>query len=210
MARPSLTRMSAAKPAVAQVSEARTSSPREDTERNLSNVCSLTSIAADHAERGHGVYRGAQPRLPEATAPLLLSCRSVTPFLRRLLPYLTVVLAIVGIYDGVTFYQRWRGIRADQAQQAAEQQAEAKKTIDSLGGDQLKILTFYAMPGSIHPGESARMCYGVNAAKKVTITPPVGTDVYPAYSRCLQISPKATTEYTLTAEDGAGNQLKQH
>jgi hypothetical protein len=51
------------------------------------------------------------------------------------------------------------------------------------------------------------MCYGVNAAVKLTITPDVGTAVYPAYSRCLQVSPKTTTEYTLTAEDKAGKQV---
>jgi hypothetical protein len=128
----------------------------------------------------------------------------VYPLLRKLLPYLTVVLGIVAIYDGVTFYQRWRGIRDDLDRQATEQQQEAKKTIDSLGGDQLKILLFYASPGSIRPGESTSMCYGVNAAKKLTITPAVGTDVYPTYNRCFQVSPKTTTSYTLTAEDATG------
>ena len=131
------------------------------------------------------------------------------PLLRRILPYLTVVLALVAIYDGWTFYQRWHGIREDQQRLAAEQQSEAKKTIDSLGGDQLKILSFYVMPGSIHPGESASMCYGVNAARKVMIAPEVGASIYPAYSRCLQVSPKTTTQYTLTAEDAAGNKSEQ-
>ena len=129
------------------------------------------------------------------------------PFLRRLIPYLTVVLGIVILYDAATFYVRWRNKKNDEEQQAARVADEAKKTIEMLGGDQLKILSFYAMPGAIREGESASLCYGVNAATKVSISPDVGTMVYPAYSRCLQVKPKASTEFTLTAEDSSGKKV---
>lgn len=131
----------------------------------------------------------------------------MTPFLRRLIPYLTVALAAVAIYNAAIFYIRWRNVREDQERQVSRQADDARKTIDALGGDQLKLLNFYVSPGVVKPGESASMCYGVNAAVKLTITPDVGTPVYPAYSRCLQVSPKTTTEYTITAEDKAGKKV---
>lgn len=130
-------------------------------------------------------------------------------FFRRLLPYLTVALVSVAIYDGVTFYLRWKSIHDEKAQELAAAQEDAKKTIDMLGGNQLKILTFYASPRVLRPGQSTSMCYGVNAAAKVSIAPAVNEIVYPAYSRCLQVSPAASTEYTLTAEDDAGHQVQR-
>lgn len=129
--------------------------------------------------------------------------------LRRILPWLTAVLGIVVLYDVGAFYFRWRSVQQDEERQAARVAEDAKKTIDMLGGDQLKILNFYASPGVVRRGESASLCYGVNAAKTVTITPDVGTPVYPAYTRCLQVQPKATTEYTLTAEDSSGKKATE-
>ena len=47
------------------------------------------------------------------------------------------------------------------------------------------------------------MCYGVANAKTVSIDPPV-EGVWPSVARCLNVSPRRTTVYTLTASDGAG------
>jgi hypothetical protein len=48
------------------------------------------------------------------------------------------------------------------------------------------------------------MCYGVSNAKSVKLDPP-DANVWPSNDRCLQISPKKTTTYTFTADDGQGN-----
>jgi len=93
--------------------------------------------------------------------------------------------------------------------QAAEQarsreKQEAKQTVDSLGGDRFDILSFYATPGAIRKGESAQLCYGVSNAKSVSLDPPAA-EMWPSATRCFDISPTKTTNYTLTATDAQGN-----
>lgn len=63
----------------------------------------------------------------------------------------------------------------------------------------VRILEFYASAGTILPGESAMLCYGVENAKSVRISPMLNR-VYPSPNRCLQIVPEHTTHYTLLAE----------
>jgi hypothetical protein len=43
------------------------------------------------------------------------------------------------------------------------------------------------------------LCYGVENARAVTISPPID-QLSPAFSRCLEIAPQHTTHYTLMAE----------
>jgi hypothetical protein len=43
------------------------------------------------------------------------------------------------------------------------------------------------------------MCYGVVNATAVRLDPPVES-VWPAVSRCFEVTPSKTTRYTLTAE----------
>lgn len=62
-----------------------------------------------------------------------------------------------------------------------------------------KILNFYASPPSIEKGGDALLCYGVEAAGWVKIDPPV-EQLTPALSRCFQVKPEATTQYTLSVE----------
>jgi len=124
--------------------------------------------------------------------------------LRRALPYLAAVVAAVLLYDGWVFYSR-RQYRLEAARLRQEREAEsARRTIDALGGGGLKVLNFYATPGTIRKGDHARLCYGVYAAKSVRIDPPVG-ELRPVPAHCLEVAPASTTEYVLTAEDGAGN-----
>lgn len=128
--------------------------------------------------------------------------------LRRILPFTGVAIIIAALYVGWTFYSRANDARrADQAI-ANQKAADDKRTVDILGGRELKILQFYAVPGAIKRGDHATVCYGVNEAKNVRIDPPV-EDVHPAMSHCLQVSPKKTTEYKLTADDGKGHTVTQ-
>ncbi len=128
--------------------------------------------------------------------------------LRRLLPFLAVALAAAVLYDGWIFYSRWSSARrAEQARQEKEA-SDARKTIEMLGGDQLKILDFYASPGVVKRGDHTSLCFGVTGAKSVRLEPHV-EDVHPALSYCMQVSPGADAEYKLIAEDAAGHRVSQ-
>jgi len=122
---------------------------------------------------------------------------------RHPLLYSSLVLVGVLIYVGSVFYARRQAARDLAEQMKAKKAAEDSKIVESLGGDRFEILAFYA-PGIIRRGESGDLCYGVSNAKTVRIDPPVG-ETWPSFSRCLQVSPKKDTTYTLTAEDGKGN-----
>ena len=68
----------------------------------------------------------------------------------------------------------------------------------------VRILRFYATTGSIVPGEKAQLCYGVENAKAVRISPSLDS-VTPAANRCLEIVPEHTTHYTILAEGYDGH-----
>ncbi|MBZ5619755.1 MAG: hypothetical protein LAQ69_13675 [Acidobacteriia bacterium] len=63
----------------------------------------------------------------------------------------------------------------------------------------VRILQFYASVRSLTAGQSALLCYGVENARSVRIAP-ISQEVYPSYSRCLEIVPEHTTHYTILAE----------
>ena len=68
----------------------------------------------------------------------------------------------------------------------------------------VRILQFYASAGILTAGETARICYSVENAKSVRISPML-QEVYSTPNHCLEIVPEHTTHYTLLAEgfDGA-------
>jgi hypothetical protein len=72
----------------------------------------------------------------------------------------------------------------------------------------LKITQFYSDPAVIRGAGKANLCYGVEGAAKVSVDPPVDR-VWPAMSHCFEVTPKATTTYTLTAEDSNGTKVSQ-
>ena len=118
------------------------------------------------------------------------------------------IVAIILIYTAYTFWSRWQENQDLAAKQKAAQEAaqreDAQKSYDTLGGSEFKIISFYALPGTIHRGDTVDMCYGVSNAKSVKLDPP-DANVWPSNDRCLQIVPKKTTTYTFTAEDGKGH-----
>ena len=71
-------------------------------------------------------------------------------------------------------------------------------------GGRVRILQFYASTGIVTPGQTARICYSVENAKSVRISPMI-QEVYSFPNHCLEIEPEHTTHYTLLAEgyDGA-------
>jgi len=117
-----------------------------------------------------------------------------------------MVLAIA--YDGWIFFSRWSEAREAQKAEQLKEAQDARHTLELLGGDQLKILDFYATPAAIRRGGRATICYGVNAAERVRIEPPV-EQLHPAVSHCIQVSPHRDTDYKLTAEDHAGHAVTE-
>ena len=84
----------------------------------------------------------------------------------------------------------------------------ARSTTEKAAQDPVRITQFYATKPSIPRGEDALLCYGVENATAVRITPPV-EQIRPALSRCISISPVETTTFTLTAEDGSAKTSSQ-
>jgi hypothetical protein len=67
------------------------------------------------------------------------------------------------------------------------------------GSGPVRILQFYASAGSITIGQKATLCYGVENARSVWISPEL-QGVYPSIGRCVEILPQHTTHYTILAE----------
>ena len=129
-------------------------------------------------------------------------------------PYLysAILLLAVAIYVGFLLLSRHESNRALEqrnAEKAAEQQrADDRAAIEQLGGSQLAIRALYVSPPIVHRGEKAQLCYDVANAKVVSLDPPAG-DVWPSHTRCLDLSPRKTTTYTLTITDTAGHSVSQ-
>ena len=67
-----------------------------------------------------------------------------------------------------------------------------------------KILHFYTGAPVIARGDKALLCYGVDNAASVSLEPPVDR-VWPAFNRCFDVRPAATTTYVLTATGKDGS-----
>ena len=122
----------------------------------------------------------------------------------KLLAYTTVILILTAAYVAWVMASRWQERRnAEQAAKQAEIEQD-KTTIDMLGGDKLRIIQFSAQPKIVKPGERALVCYGVTNAESVRIEPHID-DITPSLSRCLEVFPKRTIEYKITAQDSHGH-----
>jgi hypothetical protein len=116
-----------------------------------------------------------------------------------------VAFLFVGFYIGWIFYSRWEANHAISEKAAEKQRAQDLQTFEMMGGTRFDILGYSANPATIQPGERSFLCYSVSNAKAVKIEPQSEEPVWPAFSRCVHVSPRKTTEYTLTIEDGAGH-----
>jgi hypothetical protein len=124
--------------------------------------------------------------------------------LRNPLLYTSILLGIALLYVGWVFFSRRQENREIERKAAEEKRAADQSVVDMLGGNQFAILNFYASPGEIRRGEAAQLCYGVSNAKAVRIEPQTSA-VWPSFSRCVDVTPKKDTTYTLAAEDAAGH-----
>jgi hypothetical protein len=122
--------------------------------------------------------------------------------------YTSTLLVIALVYVGGTFYVRRQQNREIEQRasgaSAARERADDQRAVEQLGGSEFKILNFYATPPVVHADETVQLCYGVSNAKTVKLEPQTNA-VWPSVSRCIDVTPKKTTEYSLTIEDGNGN-----
>ena len=126
--------------------------------------------------------------------------------------YSSMLVGIVLLFVVWTLFSRWQenlAIERRAREEKSRQQLESDRlTLEQLGGKELAIQNFYASPGAIHRGQSVQLCYGVANAKAVKLEPQPNA-VWPSYARCVSVSPKRNTTYTLTISDAAGNTKTQ-
>ncbi len=130
--------------------------------------------------------------------------RDFVGIIRKLLPFTTAAVVIAVLYLGWVFYSRWEEQREAQRAQAEARTKDAEKVLEAYGGNKVTILNLSLSTNAIRSGDTAQLCYGVSNAKTVSITPKVG-ELWPSMYRCVDISPKSDTTYTLTASDGQGH-----
>ncbi len=132
--------------------------------------------------------------------------------LKNPLLYSSVVLGIAFLAVGWIFYSRWeenRLIEQKSREGKTQKQTENDRiALEQLGGKELAIQSFYAIPGTIRRGESLQLCYGVANTKSVKLEPQTNP-VWPSYARCVDVAPTKDTTYTLTIADAAGNTKSQ-
>jgi hypothetical protein len=75
-------------------------------------------------------------------------------------------------------------------------------TITVSTGTIPQVVTFVANPQNIDAGASTRLCWQVDRASNITITPGVGANLNA--NDCATVSPTQTTTYTLTATNAQG------
>ena len=134
------------------------------------------------------------------------------PFFKNPKLYSAAIFAFVVVAVGWIMVTRWlenRGIeKRAKEERTLKQQEQDRITVEQLGGNELAIQNFYASPGEIRRGASVQICYGVANAKTVTLEPQ-SNPVWPSHSRCVDVTPKKTTIYTLTIADATGNTKTQ-
>lgn len=125
--------------------------------------------------------------------------------LRRILPFTSVGVIIAALYVAWTFYSRYESNQQAMQRIQAEREASRKRVVDQIyGSGEIRFSTFGADNGFLKRGETTELCYGVLNAKNVKVDPPIG-ETKPSYHHCIEIAPKKTTTYTITADDGSGH-----
>lgn len=125
--------------------------------------------------------------------------------MRAVLRYTWIAVIIAALYVAWIFYSRHEREKAAEAEIAKQKQANEERVNNLIfGSGEVQISTFGADSGVLRRGEATELCYGVVNAVKVELDPPV-EQAKPTYHHCLEITPKATTTYTIKATDAKGN-----
>ena len=145
--------------------------------------------------------------LPKTSAP-----KAPRSTFKNPLFYSSLVVVIAAVAVSWILFSRWQGTRQIE-RQTAQERAEKQKENDQIaleqfGGKEMAIQSFYASPGVVTRGQPVQLCYGVANAKTVKLEPQANP-VWPSYNRCVDVTPKKDTTYTLTIDDGAGHSQSQ-
>jgi hypothetical protein len=124
---------------------------------------------------------------------------------RMLLIYGNLALAFVVIWTAIPLIQRYRREHARPVEKPIPWTPQMD-WVDKTKGEQ--IIQFYVYPNVILAGGRSSLCYGVAQVKEVKLDPPAA-EVWPTFNRCVEVRPKKTTTYTLTATDANGKQLQR-
>jgi len=119
----------------------------------------------------------------------------------KLVRVMWIPVLVVALYTGWIFWQRhpwWPW--AEPANIARDPMA--------VYGKHVRILQFYARNREVAPGNKALLCYGVVNTREVRLDPPV-EKMWPAVSRCFEVTPDKSTRYTLTAEGAEHTTVSQ-
>ena len=69
----------------------------------------------------------------------------------------------------------------------------------------VRIVRFYATSGALTPGQTAKLCYSVENARIIRMSPSVDMTSAASPSHCVEVHPDHTTHYTLLAEGFDGS-----
>lgn len=118
--------------------------------------------------------------------------------MRTLRALLAAAALLAAVRLAVWVHSRWAPPEPARARPPAGVPAE-------LDTRELKILMFYAtrVPA---PGEPFTICYGVLNAGRVELDPPLA-ELYPSISRCVEVSVRKDTRFTLRAYGRAGESV---
>lgn len=72
----------------------------------------------------------------------------------------------------------------------------------------VRITQFYATTPKLPLGDKELLCYGVENAKTVWLSPP-RQELTASAARCVEVNPVSTTTYTLSAEGAAGSRTQE-
>ena len=125
--------------------------------------------------------------------------------LKKLLPITSIGCILALLYVAYVFYSRHQSDVEALARLEAGQQAARQKTVDTVFGHGEIIFNQFSVDTMLlKRGQTAHLCYGVENATTVKLDPPVEA-IKPTVHHCVDISPKQTTTYTITADDGKGH-----
>jgi hypothetical protein len=123
-----------------------------------------------------------------------------------------MLIILVAAFVLYIMLERYLSKRAFEDRIAREQAAKRlevdRLAIKQLGGSELAIRSLYLSPPTVHPGQTAQLCYDVANAKTVTLEPPIA-EVWPSHSRCIDLKLKQSTTFTITIADAAGKTISQ-
>lgn len=115
--------------------------------------------------------------------------------------------AVAGI---VVLYVAWIGVSRWQSNQALEGAAKARNSKPAVPipdhGPGVRIVHFYSGSSEVELGKPALLCYGVENAKTVRLTPPV-EKLSPSLNRCFETKPERDTTYALSAAGADGREV---